>query len=298
MVKNKTENKKIRNIKWMMVVLWMVLIFSFSAQPASTSGKLSLSTGHMIGYVLIPHFEKQTVKQQEAFALKIEHGIRKLAHFTEYTILAMLIMTALGPRAKAMKGHAFAFGGLYAVCDEIHQIFVKGRSCQITDMIVDCMGVLTGIILFLFICKAWKQNKRQLIWLPFILYLIIVCFYTIMNRDVSSSMRYELNLFWSYRLAWGQGMVGYQEEIVNNIWLFVPFGIMAPFIYPKINCLWKVLLWGLVISSGIEVIQLVFRIGLFEFDDMFNNTIGAVLGYAIFILAKGAYLYIRKSIKN
>ncbi|MEG0109218.1 MAG: VanZ family protein [Lachnospiraceae bacterium] len=292
------KSRKIKSLKWILVILWMILIFSFSAQPADISGKMSLTTGRFIGRMLLPRFEEQTIEQQTKFAVNMEHGIRKTAHFMEYTILAMLIMLAMGEKMLIRKYQIFFFGVLYAISDEVHQLFVQGRSCQIKDMLLDSMGVLTGILCYVFVRKAWQENKRRLVFIPFIIYMILVCFYTMMNRDVTGNMQYELTLFWSYRLAWGQGMMGYQEEILNNIWLFVPLGIMIPIICPQMQKIWKVLLCGLTVSFGIETIQLLFKIGLFEFDDMFNNTIGSGLGYLAFLMIKIAVLYGRKLVEK
>ena len=50
---------------------------------------------------------------------------------------------------------------LYAISDEIHQIFVPGRSCQIFDMIVDCLGSITGIYLF-YVVNKFKFFKKKI----------------------------------------------------------------------------------------------------------------------------------------
>lgn len=77
--------------------------------------------------------------------------------------------------------------------------------------------------------------------------------------------------FWSYR---------YPElymEIILNYLLFIPLGILLYGVYGEQIGL-KVVLIGCVLSIGIEITQLVFRIGLFEFDDIIGNTVGCLMG--------------------
>ena len=66
-------------------------------------------------------------------------------------------------------------------------------------------------------------------------------------------------------------------EILQNIWLFVPLGAIIRALTRK-----KIfLLAPFVFSVVIELIQLVFGLGLFEFDDIISNTLGGLLGYLI-----------------
>ena len=50
-------------------------------------------------------------------------------------------------------------GILYAISDEIHQKFVPGRSCQITDVMIDSLGVTLGIFLLLMLLEIHKKIK-------------------------------------------------------------------------------------------------------------------------------------------
>ena len=75
-------------------------------------------------------------------------------------------------------------------------------------------------------------------------------------------------------------------EILNNIVFVFPAGLYTD------RCLYKNVHYGLsflfalAVSSCIEVSQLVFRIGLFEFDDIFNNVFGAIAGWCVFHVVK------------
>ncbi len=57
---------------------------------------------------------------------------------------------------------SWLFGTLYAVTDEIHQLFIQGRSCEFRDVCIDSLGVLTGIIVALTISKIYVNIKNKL----------------------------------------------------------------------------------------------------------------------------------------
>lgn len=75
--------------------------------------------------------------------------------------------------------------------------------------------------------------------------------------------------------------------ILLNILMFLPFGIVLPFIlnHFKQNVLFSIV-FGISLSLCIEIIQLVFRIGTFEIDDIIFNTFGCLIGLLSFSLFK------------
>ena len=103
---------------WIPVLLWAGLIFAFSSIPSLGTG---LGTWDLI--------------------------LRKLAHLTEYAILGVLLARAL-----ARPELAVLAGGLYAVSDEIHQHFVRGRKGAWYDVVLDTIGVLAGVI-------VWRRSR-------------------------------------------------------------------------------------------------------------------------------------------
>jgi VanZ family protein len=74
--------------------------------------------------------------------------VRKYAHFTEYLILDILVLNALTVSGvRGFKGFIFSlvFCILYAISDEVHQLFVPGRGAQVTDVLIDSAGAFVGI---------------------------------------------------------------------------------------------------------------------------------------------------------
>lgn len=72
-----------------------------------------------------------------------------------------------------------------------------------------------------------------------------------------------------------------KEGIVLNMLLLMPIGILLPVILQKRFFFWPVLI-GFGCSLAIELMQYYFRCGMFELDDLFNNTVGVWFGYLIY----------------
>lgn len=130
----------------------MAIIFYFSSRPANQSaGQSSVVTLFL-----------QRLFHTEAIT---EHMVRKFAHFTEFAGLGFLINTALYYSIdKQQLPLGIAIGSAYAGTDEIHQIFVDGRSCQFTDWALDTAGIVTGAIIFLIlnlIIRKIIEHKKE-----------------------------------------------------------------------------------------------------------------------------------------
>jgi glycopeptide antibiotics resistance protein len=69
--------------------------------------------------------------------------------------------------------------------------------------------------------------------------------------------------------------------IGGNLVMLLPWGFLAPLIFNFLYRTWRVAISGLVISLAAELIQFIFRIGVFEADDLLLNTSGALLGYLL-----------------
>jgi VanZ family protein len=77
----------------------------------------------------------------------MHHFIRKAAHFTEYLILSVLLYRAVrAGRGWSWRAAATAVvvAGLYAVADELHQLFVPGRTAAASDCLIDVSGAAAG----------------------------------------------------------------------------------------------------------------------------------------------------------
>lgn len=96
-----------------------------------------------------------------------ENFIRKLAHFTEYSILGALLSVTYYlyfHRIKTALISTLISGAVIATIDEIIQLFPAGRSCQISDILLDCCGVAFATAIVMLIIRAIENNrlKKQL----------------------------------------------------------------------------------------------------------------------------------------
>lgn len=136
----------------------MLVIFAFSAQKSEESTKLSNGAGRYVvttvNEVMDKGWNEDTV---EEYALAIDHPVRKLAHATEYAILALLWFGAFGSQIKSVE---IAF--LYACTDEFHQLFVPGRAGLLTDVLIDTSGAVVAMIIVWLVCRVNKAfNKHR-----------------------------------------------------------------------------------------------------------------------------------------
>ena len=104
-------------------------------------------------------------------------------------------------------------------------------------------------------------------------YLLFILFETVIGRKVGVG-RVELVPFWSYSHP------ELRMEIFLNYVLFIPFGFL---LHLCLGERWelKIVLIGFLLSTTVELIQLIFNIGLFEFDDMIGNTVGCLIGAVV-----------------
>lgn len=141
-----------------LAIIWMLVIFVFSAQKSEESTKLSNGAGRYVVTTVNEVMDKGWDEEKvEEYALEIDHPVRKLAHATEYAILALLWFGALGSKPQAV---VIAF--LYACTDEFHQLFVPGRAGLFTDVLIDTSGALAAMIIAWLICFIGKSfNKHR-----------------------------------------------------------------------------------------------------------------------------------------
>ena len=149
------KTMKCRNVIFLVLMLiWMGVIFIFSQQEADDSTRESHSVGMVVGHVVEPNFESWTETEQFQYADRIEHPVRKTAHFIEYTILGVLITGFWYGKDRRSWSNVlipYITGTLYAASDETHQLFITGRSGQVSDVVLDSFGVLSGVLIMVLI---------------------------------------------------------------------------------------------------------------------------------------------------
>ncbi|MDD3416258.1 MAG: VanZ family protein [Lachnospiraceae bacterium] len=148
--------------------------------------------------------------------------------------------------------------------------------------------IIIGIMGFtiLSIRYSGKKNskwKSYIVVASGVLYLGAVLYVTLMMRMPGENYTYKTTLFWSYRQAFATGDYSLLREDLANVFLFFPLGMfLADWQEGKLRIPVCAAIC-FAVSLGIELLQLVFKLGLFEFDDMFHNTLGGMLGFGVAI---------------
>lgn len=127
------------------------VIYNFSAQNGETSGSLSLKVTEFIVKVISKVKNMDEVVKLH-YIEKLHPIIRKLAHFSVYTVVGFSIMgfmCTFDIKNIIKVIISFSVGVTYAISDEIHQYFIPGRSARVFDVCIDSLGVLTGIFILI-----------------------------------------------------------------------------------------------------------------------------------------------------
>lgn len=130
------------------MIIWMIFIFIMS----NTNGNDSSSQSNFFADIILQfiNIDKET----------LTFLIRKVAHMSEYAILALFTYYALIKIAfnkRIIFQITFLISFLYACSDEFHQLFISGRSGQFTDVLIDSTGCLI-MLLFLYL---WQKKKNE-----------------------------------------------------------------------------------------------------------------------------------------
>ena len=126
--------------------------------------------------------------------------------------------------------------------------------------------MIAGILLTIIAAVLHGRSRTAFL----ILYLAFIVLMTILYREPGAS-RGAFEVFWSYKQFFSSSSM--RQEILNNVWLFMPFG--AVLYDPSHPHLW---LLAIGLSVGIETVQYITGIGLCEIDDVISNSLGAALG--------------------
>lgn len=134
-----------RFFAWALVISWMGVIFYLSHQPAGVSSELSSGITQLF-LRFIEFFIPFMQLDQQMW----HFFIRKSAHFCAYFILGILLMNALRKNRFAHRQIMLAviISLLYAVSDEVHQLFIPGRSGEVRDILIDTIGATAGIFVY------------------------------------------------------------------------------------------------------------------------------------------------------
>jgi len=132
----------------------------------------------------------------------------------------------------------------------------------------------------------------------FIIYIILLAYFlffserygrTVTTEDYKYNLTIlkEVRRFIKYR-----EVIGLESFIVNifgNIFAFAPFGFILPILSKDNRKFWHVALLSFEFSLTVELLQLLFKVGIFDVDDIIMNTVGGMIGYLCFFIGHKIY---------
>ena len=123
--------------------------------------------------------------------------------------------------------------------------------------------------------------KRLILWMLFVGYLAVLAYATVL-RGGGDFGRTNLHLFMAWREAWNNFSVRNWGNVLLNIALFIPMGILVPLVFPKCRGLWMVLV-AVGSTLLVECTQLFVGFSVFDVDDLFTNALGGLMGYCLLL---------------
>ena len=128
----------------------------------------------------------------------------------------------------------------------------------------------------------------------FVIYMLLLLYFLFFSEkygrvtEAEREFRYnlvpfvEIRRFWVYRHQ--LGLLALMTNICGNVIGFVPYGYILPVVARRMQNGFLIVLSGFCLSLTVETIQLITRVGCFDVDDLILNTLGAALGYLLFVI--------------
>ena len=158
------RNIVLRVIFLILIIINCIVIFYFSTENGEESSNTS---GRIIEKIIeiLPNSENLSEQEREELKENLQFVVRKGAHFSIYTLLGcftMGFMNTFNIKTKRKIICSLGFGVLYAITDEIHQLFSSGRTAKVMDVGIDSLGVVFGIlIVFLIVYLINRKNGKS-----------------------------------------------------------------------------------------------------------------------------------------
>lgn len=138
-----------------------------------------------------------------------------------------------------------------------------------------------------------RNSYRSLAWVLLAGCAAFILYVTVFGRAEAEKIKYNFMPFWSYIATMRGEGVNLMRVNYLNVAIFVPMGVLLWCAMRKREW-WKMLLLLVSLSVSIEVLQLVLKRGFCEFDDVFHNALGGMMGYYFCALVVKIRLRLRR----
>ena len=147
---------------------------------------------------------------------------------------------------------------------------------------------IAGVLIY----KIYKKEKARVLpsCVLLIIYIEILMQTAFFSREPGSRKQRDLNLFGT----WGKTAIAH-AYFVENIIMFIPFGILAPMVFKRMRKMSFCVFIGFLCSCGIEISQLITQRGYCQLDDVVTNTVGMLIGWIIW---RGFHRVVIETLRN
>ena len=141
----------------------LCLIFHYSNEPAVQSDRTSTSFIGSLLQTLDPSFDSLPEATKQSRVQSLQKVVRTLAHMAEFALLGVLVCAFVLTFSTRLRWLLCGLG-FCAACgasDEIHQLFVPGRTFQWEDILVDTAGAAAGMTAFFLVCLLFRYVLKR-----------------------------------------------------------------------------------------------------------------------------------------
>ncbi len=154
----------LRILFWSLTVAIMLVIFFNSAKNATESSEVSNSFTDKLFSLFISDYDTMDETEKLSLVSSVQFVVRKSAHFLSYFAMGLFCFLAVNTNNQRLRNKFIVSSSiciLYAVSDEIHQLFVPGRSGEIRDVLIDSGGILLAITVSSAIIVLNRKRKEK-----------------------------------------------------------------------------------------------------------------------------------------
>ena len=160
--------------------------------------------------------------------------------------------------------------------------YLKIMVCSVPLWVyVMALCLLGGGVVWLVI-KRRSKRKKIFSRLFLCVYVIMILCSTAVFRGTRTISHHGFDPFWHYK-AFSQGKWLLLPEAVMNVLMFIPIGLAQCSTFMRMQW-WKTVVIGMALSVGIELLQLVFKRGCADIDDVIHNTLGYLMGCCLYLV--------------
>lgn len=154
--------KKVKVISCLITIFVMALIFFFSSQTADVSSETSSGITKIISNIIASFITRLT---SDDVYHAIHTFIRKTAHFTLFFVLGLSVANTssvvFSLKSGKLLAGSVAFCILYAISDELHQMVVPGRAAMAGDVLIDTLGSLCAVAIYILVKNIYVRRKKN-----------------------------------------------------------------------------------------------------------------------------------------